>query len=259
MFMPLLYVIVTAFKPYDELFLFPPRFYVQNPTMDNWKNLIGAFDSSAVPFLRYVYNSLITTLITVVSTIMVCSLGAYGFSKKRVPFGGLIFGIIVAALAVPAHVTQIPNYMVVNGLGFTNTMWALIIPKIGVAYNLFLMKQFCDPIPDVLLEAARIDGAGEGLIFFKLILPSLRPAWVTLVVFSFVANWNDYFSALVYITDEAKKTLPLILTTLSNGGDIARAGASAAGTFLMVMPTILIYLSMQKSVIETMTYSGIKG
>ena len=149
--------------------------------------------------------------------------------------------------------------MVVNGLGFTNTMWALIIPKIGVAYNLFLMKQFCDPIPDVLLEAARIDGAGEGLIFFKLILPSLRPAWVTLVVFSFVANWNDYFSALVYITDEAKKTLPLILTTLSNGGDIARAGASAAGTFLMVMPTILIYLSMQKSVIETMTYSGIKG
>ncbi len=257
--MPLVYIAVTAFKPYDELFLFPPRFYVQNPTMDNWKNLIGAFDSSSVPFLRYVLNSLFTTAVTVVSTIIVSSLAAYGFSKKRIPFKNTLFALVIAALTFPVHVTQIPNYMVVNSLGLTNTLFALIIPKIAVAYNLFLMKQFCDPMPDALLEAARIDGAGEGLIFFKLVLPMLRPAWATLVVLSFVSNWNDYFSALVFITDDTKKTLPLILTTLSDNGSIARAGAASAGTFLMVMPTILIFALMQKRVIETMTYSGIKG
>ncbi len=257
--LPLIYVAVTAFKPYDELFLFPPRFYVQNPTMDNWRNLIGAFDSSSVPFLRYVLNSLFTTVVTVTATIMVSSLAAYGFSKKRIPFKNALFALVIAALTFPVHVTQIPNYMVVNGLGLTNTFFALIIPKIAVAYNLFLMKQFCDPIPDTLLEAARIDGAGEWLIFFRLVFPMLRPAWATLVVLSFVSNWNDYFSALVFITDDTKKTLPLILTTLSDNGSIARAGAAAAGTFLMVMPTILIFSVMQKSVIETMTYSGIKG
>lgn len=257
--LPLVYIAVTAFKPYDELFLFPPRFYVQNPTWDNWKNLIGAFDVSSVPFLRYVINSIITTTVNVTATIIVSSLAAYGFAKKRIPFKNALFALIIAALTFPAHVTQIPNYIVVNSLGLTNTLFALIIPKIAVAYNLFLMKQFCDPIPDTLLEAARIDGAGEGLIFFKLVLPMLRPAWATLVVLSFVSNWNDYFSALVFITDETKKTLPLILTTLSDNGSIARAGAASAGTFLMVMPTILIFSIMQKSVIETMTYSGIKG
>ena len=204
-------------------------------------------------------NSLFTTAVTVFSTIIVSSLAAYGFSKKRVPFKNTLFALVIAALTFPVHVTQIPNYMVVNSLGLSNTLFALIIPKIAVAYNLFLMKQFCDPMPDALLEAARIDGAGEGLIFFRLVLPMLRPAWATLVVLSFVSNWNDYFSALVFISDDTKKTLPLILTTLSDNGSIARAGAASAGTFLMVMPTILIFALMQKRVIETMTYSGIKG
>ena len=139
MALPLLYVAVTAFKPYEELFLFPPRFFVKNPTMDNWANLMGAFDSSSVPFLKYLFNSLLTTVVSVVLTILVCALAAYGFAKKRVPFGNALFTLIIMALSFPVHATQIPNYMIVNALGLINTLWALIIPKIAVAYNLFRM------------------------------------------------------------------------------------------------------------------------
>lgn len=250
---------VTAFKPYEELFLFPPRFFVKSPTMDNWTNLMGAFDSSSVPFLKYLFNSLLTTAVSVALTILVSALAAYGFAKKRVPCGSALFTLIIMALSFPAHATQIPNYMIVNALGLINTLWALIIPKIAVAYNLFLMKQFCDQIPNSLLEAARIDGSGELRIFFKLVFPMLTPAWATLIVLSFVSNWNDYFSPLVFITDESRKTLPLVLTSLAENGNIARAGAAAVGTFLMVLPTILIFVIMQRRVIETMTFSGIKG
>lgn len=259
MALPLLYVAVTAFKPYEELFLFPPRFFVKSPTMDNWANLMGAFDSSSVPFLKYLFNSLLTTVVSVALTILVCALAAYGFAKKRVPCGSALFTLIIMALSFPVHATQIPNYMIVNALGLINTLWALIIPKIAVAYNLFLMKQFCDQIPNSLLEAARIDGSGELRIFFKLVFPMLTPAWATLIVLSFVSNWNDYFSPLVFITDESRKTLPLVLTSLAENGNIARAGAAAVGTFLMVLPTILIFVIMQRRVIETMTFSGIKG
>ena len=259
MALPLLYVAVTAFKPYEELFLFPPRFFVKNPTMDNWANLMGAFDSSSVPFLKYLFNSLLTTVVSVVVVSLNYALAAYGFAKKRVPFGNALFTLIIMALSFPVHATQIPNYMIVNALGLINTLWALIIPKIAVAYNLFLMKQFCDQIPNSLLEAARIDGSGELRIFFKLVFPMLTPAWATLIVLSFVSNWNDYFSPLVFITDESRKTLPLVLTSLAENGNIARAGAAAVGTFLMVLPTILIFVIMQRRVIETMTFSGIKG
>ena len=198
-------------------------------------------------------------MVSVVLTILVCALAAYGFAKKRVPFGNALFTLIIMALSFPVHATQIPNYMIVNALGLINTLWALIIPKIAVAYNLFLMKQFCDQIPNSLLEAARIDGSGELRIFFKLVFPMLTPAWATLIVLSFVSNWNDYFSPLVFITDESRKTLPLVLTSLAENGNIARAGAAAVGTFLMVLPTILIFVIMQRRVIETMTFSGIKG
>lgn len=218
-----------------------------------------AFDSSSVPFLKYVFNSLVTTSITVALTILVCALAAYGFAKKRVPFGNGLFSLIIMALSFPIHATQISNYMIVNSLGLVNTFGALIIPKIAVAYNLFLMKQFCEQIPNSLLEAAKIDGSGELRIFFKLVFPMLTPAWATLIVLSFVSNWNDYFSPLVFITEESKKTLPLVLTSLAEQGNIARAGAASVGTFLMVLPTIAIFVIMQKRVIETMTFSGIKG
>ncbi len=256
--LPLIYVTVTAFKPDNELFVFPPKFFVRNPTLQNFSSLIGAFDSSSVPFLRYAFNSAVTTVITVAFTILFSAMAAYGLSKKKVFGGKFMFAMIIAALSFPSHVTQIPNYIISSEIGLVNTLAVLVIPKIAVGYNLFLMKQFCEQVPDTLLEAAQIDGAREWTIFSKLVFPMLRPAWATLIVLSFISNWNDYFSPLVYITDESLKTLPLVMSSISENGSMARVGASAAATFLMTMPTILIFIIMQKQVIETMTYSGIK-
>lgn len=256
--LPLVYVIVTAFKPDNELFVFPPKFFVRNPTLQNFSSLIGAFDSSSVPFLRYAFNSAVTTSAVVALTILFSAMAAYGLSKKKVIAGKFLFTLIIAALSFPTHVTQVPNYIIAGALGLINTLAALVIPKIAVGYNLFLMKQFCEQIPDTLLEAARIDGAGEWTVFSKLVFPMLKPAWATLIVLSFISNWNDYFSPLVYITDESLKTLPLIMSSISENGSMARVGSSAAATFLMTMPTILIFVIMQKQVIETMTHSGIK-
>ena len=256
--LPLIYVISTAFKPYDEIMRFPPKFFVERPTLNNFEDLVVALNGTTVPFLRYVFNSLVTTVVTVALTVIVSSMGAYALVKQHVPLGKVWFTIILMALMFPGTVTTIPSYLVVSELGLMNSHMALVIPKIAVAYNLFLMKQFCEQLPNPLLEAARIDGANEWTVFFKIVIPFLKPAWATLIVFSFVASWNDYFSPLVYIQDEALKTLPLALSTIGESGNVARAGAMAAATFLTTLPTIVIFTAMQGQVIATMAHSGIK-
>lgn len=256
--LPLVYVICTAFKPIDEILRFPPQFFVRRPTTDNFSDLLLGLSSSSVPFLRYVYNSLFTTVLSVVGTVIVSSMAAYAMTKLHVPFGNVFFMAVIVALTFPGQVTQIPNYMVMNWLGLINTFGALIIPKIAVAYNMFLMKQFCEQLPDPLLEAARIDGARELTIYNRIVMPFLRPAWATLIVFSFTSSWNDYFGPLIYITRQEMRTLPLALNSIAENGNIARAGAMAAATFLMTLPTVLIFTLMQKRVIATMAHSGIK-
>lgn len=259
--LPLVYLVVTAFKPLDELFVYPPRFYVKNPTMKNFSDLLISLGSSAVPFTRYAFNSILVTTIIVFFTVIVSALGAYSLVKFKPPGGKALFNLILMALMFSPHVTKIPSYMVVNGLGLIDSYAALILPNIAVAYNIFLMKQFIEQYPDELLEAARIDGAGEFLIFLKMVMPALKPAWSTLIVFSFVNNWNDYFSPLIYVTSQAMKTLPLALQTISGGAagmSVGRAGAVSAATFVMTLPTIIIFTIMQGKVMETMVYSGIK-
>ncbi|MFS8542101.1 MAG: carbohydrate ABC transporter permease, partial [Tissierellales bacterium] len=201
--LPIVYVVSTAFKPLDELFLFPPRFLVRWPTLKNFIDLTLALEGMTVPFLRYVFNRLLTTKITVICTVVVSSMGAYSLVKHKPPGAKTIFNIILAALMFSPHVTQIPRYMVINSMGLVNSYLALILPNIAVAYNIFLMKQFIEQFPDELIESARLDGANEWDIFVKIVMPSLTPAWSTLVVFSFVSSWNDYISPLIYITSQA--------------------------------------------------------
>jgi len=255
--LPIIYTVSTAFKPIDELFLFPPRFFVRNPTFDNFSNLIGSLDSKTVPFTRYLANSLVTAISTVFLTVIICSMGAYSVVKLK-PKGSLVFSsVIIVALMFSPHVTLIPNYIVVNNMNLINTLWALIIPRIAVAYNFFLMQQFMRQIPDSLLESARMDGASELRIFWRIVMPNAKPAWATLVVFSFVQNWNDFFTPLIMITSQQRKTIPVALQTL--GDSIAMAGSVAAATFIMIIPTVLVYVIMQKQVMKTMMHSGIKG
>ncbi len=255
--LPLVYLVSTAFKPLSELYVFPPQFFVRNPTLKNFSDLMLALSSSAVPYTRYMFNSLWITAITVVLTVIITSLAAYGLVKHSPPGSKTWFNIIVAALMVSPQVTQIPKYLVINELGLVNSYAAIIIPALASAYYFFLVKQFVEQLPNELIEAARIDGGGEMYIFWRIIMPMLKPAWVTMLIFCFVATWNDYFSPLVYLNDQAMKTLPLALQTIGTG--IGRAGAVSAATLLMTMPTIILFTISQRNVMQTMIHSGIKG
>jgi len=256
--LPLVYVIITAFKPLDELFIYPPRFFVKRPTMRNFADLLGGLSSSVVPFTRYVFNSLFTTSAIVASTALISSMGAYGLVKHKIPFGNIIFNIIIGALMFSPHVKQIPSYLVVNSLKMLDTYWALIIPRIAVAYNFFLMKQFIEGFPDELLESGRMDGAGEWKVFSRIMMPNIKPAWITLIVLSFILNWNDFFNALIYTSNQSMKVLTLVMQQVG-GTSIARQGAMAAGAFLVTAPVIIMYMAMQSNVLETMVHSGIKA
>ena len=255
--LPLVYMVSTAFKPLDELFLFPPRFFVRHPTLQNIINLLTAMSSSDVPFTRYVFNSIVITVLNVLGTVIISSMGAYALSKLEIRAANKIFPIIVASLMFSPHVTGIPAYIVVNMLKLTNTYWAVILPKLAISYNFFLIKQFADQIPEEILEAARVEGAGEWAVYSKIAMPMMKPAVSTLVVFSFISNWNDYFGPLVYLNNQAMKTLPLAIQAI--GASIARAGAMSAAAFLTTLPTILVYVFMQSRVLKTMAYSGIKA
>ncbi len=258
MALPLVYVVTTALKPLNELFYFPPRFFVESPTLKNFKDLFLALDGLDVPFTRSVFNSAFVTTTVVVLVIFLTCMAAYGLVKHKVPFANFIFSLILMGMMFSPYVIQIPNYLIVNGFGMVDTYWALIIPKIAVAYNLFLVRQFVQQIPDAFLEAARMDGASELTIFFKIVMPSLKPVVATLAVFSFVSNWNDFFTPLIFIQNEALKPLPLAMQMISSGNSIARAGAASAATFITVLPTVLIYVLMQKHVVDSMAHSGIK-
>lgn len=257
---PMVAMVCRAFMPLEELYHYPPYIFFRNPTMNNFVELFTSLSASTVPFTRYIFNSLWVTVIAVVTSIVICSMGAYGMVKHKPVGAAAVFTIVIAALGFSGHVTKIPNYMIVSGLGFIDSYLALIVPSMATAYNFFLVKQFAEQLPDSLLEAARIDGAKEFRIFWTIVMPLLKPAWSTLAVFSFVSNWNDSFSPLVYIHKDAMKTLPLALQTMAGGaGVVARSGAVGAATLLTTAPTIIVYMIMKGRVLQTMTYSGIKS
>lgn len=260
--LPLIYIVNAAFKPLDELFLFPPTFFVKHPTGKNFRDLVISLGSSTVPFLRYVFNSVFVSLCVVVGTVIISSTAAFALSKLELPFKAFWFNLIISALMFSNHVTTIPRYLVIESMGLYNSYTALILPQIAVAYNVFLMKQFLDQYPDQIMEAAHIDGAGDFLTFIKIVFPGQKPVVATTVVLTFVSCWNDFFSPLVYTSSQTMKTLPLALQTISGGAgasSVSRAGAVSAASLLMILPVIIIFTLMQGKVMETMTQSGIKG
>lgn len=260
--LPLVYLISSAFKPLDEILRFPPVFLTRKPTGDNFRKLLGVLGSSTVPFTRYIFNSFLVTVCTVFLSVIICSMGAYGLAKHK-PFGaGAIMSLVLTGLMFSPYVTQIPNYKTILSLGLDNSYLALILPKVAVAYNVFLMERFASQIPDAIIEAARMDGACERTVFAHIVMPMLRPAWATLIVFTFVSSWNDAFSPLIFIHSQAMKTLPLAMQTISGGtgtSDLGRMGASMAAAMITVLPTIILFCIMQRKVIDTMAFSGIKA
>ncbi len=256
MILPMIYTISSSLKPLDELWVFPPRFFVRNPTSTNFKDLFRVLDNSVVPFTRYLFN---TTLISVVGTaghVVLASMCAYALSKHKFPGSELMFKIIVTTLMFNATVTAIPNFMIMSKLKLLDSYAALILPAFGSSLGLYLMKQFMEQmINDTVLEAARIDGAGEFRVFWTMVMPLVKPAWLTLIIFSFKDLWN--MGGTVYIQTEQLKTLNYAMSQILAGG-IARAGiASAAAVIMMIVP-VSLFIATQSNIVETMGSSGLK-
>lgn len=257
MVLPMVYSIIQSIKPLEEIFAYPPRFFVQHPTLDNFRQVLVLTDNLWVPFSRYLTNSILVTVTGTVLYVLISSMAAYPLAKARF-FGSQVIGnLIVFTLLFTAEVTQIPKYLIVSMLRLVDTQAAIIFPYCASTMGVFLMKQFMvSAIPDSTLEAARIDGASEYKIFSHIVLPSVKPAWMTLVIFAFKDLWNNGYES-VYIYSENLKGLTNVMSTISTGG-LGRSGPAAAVAVLMMVPPIAIFLYSQSSVMETMTHSGLK-
>ena len=253
--LPLILMISQAFKPAGELYLYPPKLFPQNPTLGNFKTLFDVMSNSWVPFSRYLFNTLLIAVAGTLGNILVSSMAAYPLAKSRAPFVGFLFGMVTLALMFTQLVNDIANYMTMSALGWIDTYAALIVPGMATSFSLFLMRQFMIPRPDDLLSAARIDGAGEYAIFFRIVMPNVKPAWLTMALFSFQGLWS--VGSTPYIYREEMKTMTYALNQIVSGG-LARIGAGAAVTLLMMTVPILFFILTQSQIMETMTASGIK-
>ncbi len=255
MALPLLFAVNNAFKPLDELFVFPPRLFVNNPTTDNFYDLFALMGNSWVPLSRYIANTLFITIAGTVGHILFASAAAYPLAKYRFPGSKVLFNIVVLSLMFSGAVTSIPNYMVMSWLGWINTHASIIVPSLGFSLGLFLMKQFMEQIPDALLEAAKIDGANEYRIYWTIVMPNVKPAWLTLMILQFPILWGSDGGNFIY--SENLKTLHYALGQITQGG-IARAGVGAAVALMLMIVPIALFIVSQSSVIQTMTTSGMK-
>jgi len=260
MILPVVYVFSQALKPIDELILFPPRFFVQKPTLDNFTALFRAASNTGVPMGRYLFNSILTTVIAIGLTLVITTSTAYALSKKEFKLKNPIFKVNQTALMFVAVAVIIPRYLVVDSSGLIDTYMVHVLPYLAMPVGLFLVKQFIDQVPDELIEAAKIDGANDWHILFKIIIPLIKPALATVAILAFQAYWNNVESSNLYIITETKKTFAFYLTTLTqtNVVSIAGLGMAAAASLLLFIPNLIIFIVMQSNVMDTMSHSGIK-
>lgn len=256
MALPMVYAICTSFKPADELWVYPPRFFVVNPTFKNFKDLFNILDDSVVPFSRYLFNTLFVSIVGTGGHVILSSMCAYALCKFQFRLKNVIFNLVVLSLMFNTIVTAIPNFIIMARIGWIDSLAALVIPAFGSSLGLYLMKQFIEQmIPDGILEAARIDGANEFRIFFGIVMPTVRPAWLTLIIFSFQGLWN--LADTSYIYREDLKPLNYALHQILSGG-VTRVGASSAATVLMMLVPILLFVFTQSQIVETLATSGMK-
>jgi ABC-type glycerol-3-phosphate transport system permease component len=255
MFFPIVFTIASALKPLDEALKNPPDVFPRNPTTDNFIDLFVFMSQSYIPFSRYLWNTLFVTLAGTLGHVVFASMAAYVLAKYDFPGGRLFFKVAVVALMFSGYVTGVPNYIIMCKLGFVDTYWALILPAIGAPIGIFLMKQFMESFPMSVIEAAKIDGAKEITIFWKLVMPNVKPAWLTISIFSITALWNN--AQTTYIYTESKKMMVYALSQIQAGG-IARTGqAQAVIIFTMSVP-IIFFIFSQNQILDTMSSSGLK-
>lgn len=260
MMIPILYIFMTAFKPAEELYAFPPRLFVRNPTLDNFVNLFQVSSDTAVPASRYLVNSLLVTLIVVALSIIMAAATGYVLSKKHFRGRNMLLEINNLALMFVGVAVAIPRYYIIIFLGLKNSFWSNVVPLLAMPVGLFLVKQFIDQLPDALVEAAVIDGANDFQILFKIIIPLIRPALSTVAIMAFQTAWSATEASTQYIESSNLKTFAFYISTLSNatGNTVAGQGIAAAGSLLLFLPNLILFIIMQSQVMNTMTHSGIK-
>ena len=254
MIAPLVYSVINSFKPLDELFAYPPRFFVVRPTMENYSMLFKLVANMRVPFSRYLFNSAFITALTTVASVVIASMAAYPLAKYKLRLGWL-FDLVVLTLLFNGTVLALPQYVIMARLHLINTMLVYIIPNLAAPLGLFLMKQFMERIPMPLIESARIDGATQFQIFFRIVMPQVKPAWMTLTLFTFQSVWAQQPLNMGF--DENLKLLNMAFTNVIAAG-ISRMGPSMASAVVLMLPLIVVFLVTQSNVIETMSASGIK-
>lgn len=255
MVFPLVYAINAALKPLDELFMFPPKVFARNPTLDNFSDLFVNMSKSTVAFSRYIFNTAFITAAGTAGHLIIASMGAFVLAKYEFPGGQTFFKMVTVALMFSGYVTAIPNYLIINKIGWIDTYWAIVIPAFAMPMGFFLMKQFMEGLPTSLIEAAKIDGANEWRVFTTIVMPNVKPAWLTMIIFSVQALWNNPANTFIY--SEEKKTLVYALQQIQSGG-IARTGQAQAVTIIVISVPILIFIFSESQILETMASSGLK-
>ena len=256
MFLPMYYAIIQSLKPLDELWMFPPRFIVMKPTFKNFKDLFSLMSGNLVPFSRYIFNTVFTSVAGTVGNLFFSSMAAYAMAKIKFPGGKFMFKTVQTSLMFHQTVTAITCFMLMSAFQMIDTYWAIIIPAWGTSLGLYLMKQFMEgSVTDAVLESARLDGASELRTFWTIAMPMVKPGWLTLIVYSFKDLWNA--GASIYIHSEQLKSLNYAISQITAGG-IKRAGASAAATVVMMLVPITVFVVSQSNIIETMGSSGMK-
>ncbi len=255
MALPLIYAVVNAFKPLEEFFMFPPRFIVMNPTIDNFLDLFEIAINQWVPFSRYVFNSAFISIFTTAAYVIISGMCAFVLAKHDFLGKKTLNQIIVVSLLFTSSVMAIPQYVIMSKLGMIDTLWVIAFPALGSTLGVFLLRQTMEGFPDSIIESAKIEGAGEMRICWKIVMPAIKPGWITVIIFTFQNVWNN--SAANMIFTDSHKVLPGMLAQISTGG-VARAGVGAAASLIIMLPPILVFVFSQSKIIETMANSGIK-
>lgn len=259
MILPILFIFSQAFKPLDELYAYPPRFFARRLTFDNFVSLFELSTQTGIPLSRYLFNSILICICVVVCSLLLSSLAAYAFSFLKFKGKNLLFQANQIAIMFVAIAVAVPRYIVLDALGITNTFFAHIIPLLAMPVGVFLLKQFMEQLPKELFDAAEIDGAGKFRIYWNIVLPLVKPALATVAILAFQVAWNSTEASQLFISNETLKNLPYYFNTMSLGtSSIASQGISAAANLIIFLPNIIVFVILQSKVMNTMAHSGIK-
>ena len=257
--MPIIFIVNHAFKPMEELFAFPPTFFVKNATLENFTKLMKFSNTSGIPLSRYVFNSLLVTALTVGLALLLTTMSAFALAKIKFKGRNLLAQINQIAIMFVGTAVLIPRYLVVCQLGLINNVWAHVLPLVAMPVALFLVKQFVEQVPDSLLEAAYMDGATDFMVYRKVILPMIKPAIATAAILVFQQVWTNLETSNYFFNDDSMKTLTFYMNTLVNANNsVAGQGMAAAASLIMFLPNLVLFIILQNKVMNTMASSGIK-